>query len=92
MLYFAVNALLSNEETAIGSGVGDDAGLYHAFGENKWYFIAHDWDTILNEGDTVPNDPTRTIFRAGAGIPPNTTYPGLASINRFLTWSNFTPI
>src|ERR1051325_3991081 len=30
MLYFAVNSLLENSETALGSGFGDDFGLYHA--------------------------------------------------------------
>ena len=78
LTYFAVNSILENSETSIGSGVGDDSGLYHAFGENKWYFIAHDLDTVLGQGDSGGNT-SESIFIAA----------NLASINRFLHWPAF---
>ena len=81
MTYFAVNSILENTETSIGSGIGDDSGLYHAFGENKWYFIAHDWDTVLGQGDTAGNV-SENIFIAA----------NLPSISRFLNWTNFQPL
>ncbi len=79
MLYFAVNTILVNMETSIAIGNGDDAGLYHAPIENKFYFYAHDWDSILggSGGSTSAG-----LFRMNA----------LASISRFMNWSNFTPI
>ncbi len=78
LTYFAVNSLLENSETSIGSGRGDDSGLYHAFKEDKWYFIAHDWDTVLGQGDSSGNV-TESIFIATA----------LPSISRFLRWPAF---
>jgi hypothetical protein len=79
MLYFAVNTILVNMETCIAIGNGDDAGLYHAPIENKWYFYAHDWDTILGSGG---GSTSAGLFRMNA----------LPSMSRFMTWSNFTPI
>ena len=81
LTYFAVNSLLENTETSIGSGIGDDAGLYHAPRENKWYFIAHDWDTVIGQGDTAGNT-SESIFIAAT----------LPSISRFLNWTNFQPL
>src|SRR6185295_17441553 len=46
LLYFAMNTLLANAETSIGTGFGDDGGLYHAPIENKFYMYAHDWDSV----------------------------------------------
>lgn len=74
MLYFAVTALLSSEETSLGTGVGDDYGMYRGVKDPRFILMSHDWDTIFNQGDTRPNNPNQSIFRAAA----------LASINRFI--------
>ena len=84
MLYFAVNTLLVNMETSLGSGYGDDYGLYHAPIENRFYLIAHDWDTVLNEGDT-PGSVTASIFRTN-GPPTSPT------LSRFYSTPEFTSI
>lgn len=76
LLYFAVNTLLANAETSVATGIGDDAGMYHAPIENKFYFYAHDWDSVLGLNGSSTTQP---IMIATA----------LPSISRFLTWSNF---
>ena len=82
MLYFAVTTLLSSEETSLGTGVGDDYGLYRGVNDPRFMLIAHDWDTVLNQGDSRPNNPNQSIFRAAA----------LSSIDRFIHWPEFGPI
>jgi hypothetical protein len=85
MLYFAVYALLESEETSLGTGFGDDFSMYRGGTDPGFLLLAHDWDTILNQGDTggLVN---RNIFRATsvasiAGscatrpLPPPTTRP-----------------
>jgi len=81
MLYFAVNALLENEETALGNGVGDDYGMYRGLSDPRFVLVCHDWDTVLGEGDTGGNL-SSPIFRATA----------LPAINRFMKWPVFAPI
>jgi hypothetical protein len=83
MIYFAMDSILYNQETLIANGDGDDYGLYFAPKEKRFYFVAHDWDTILNQGDTAGtvNGP---IFRADGGLTPNVT--------RFMHWPEFEPI
>ncbi len=82
MLYFAMNTMLSSEETTLGTGVGDDYGLYRGVIDPRFVVLAHDWDTILNEGDTRPNNPNQPIFRMAA----------LPAISRFIHWPEFEPI
>jgi len=81
MLYFAVNALLENEETSLGNGVGDDYGCYRGLSDTRFVLICHDWDTVLGEGDTGGNL-SSPIFRATA----------LPAVNRFMKWPEFAPI
>ncbi len=83
MLYFAMDSILFNQETLIANGDGDDYGLYFAPKEKRFYFIAHDWDTIMNQGDTA-GTVSGPIFRADGGLTPNVT--------RFMHWPEFEPI
>ncbi|MFM1769163.1 MAG: Inner spore coat protein [Verrucomicrobiota bacterium] len=81
MTYFALNTLLVNMETCIATGRGDDAGLYFAPREGRFYFYAHDWDTVLGEGDTV-GATNADLYRMNA----------VASMSRFMNWTNFAPL
>jgi hypothetical protein len=81
MLYLAMDALLVNMETTIANGDGDDYTMYFAPREKRFYMVAHDWDTVLNQGDTA-GSVTTPIFRAN----------NLASMNRFMNWPEFRDI
>ncbi|MCA9187250.1 MAG: lamin tail domain-containing protein [Pirellulaceae bacterium] len=78
--YFATIALLGNEETMLGIGVGDDYILYRGNNDPRFRLIPHDMDTVLGEGDTA-GSPTRSIYRA-TSIP---------TIERFLTHPQIMP-
>jgi len=81
MRYFAFNVLVGNGETSLGTGYGDDFGLYHGVINPKFQLVAHDLDTILGFGDTaVPQN--RTIFIATNS----------ASIKRLLQFPDFAPM
>jgi hypothetical protein len=61
--YFALNALLDNNETGIYNGYGDDYGLYRGLADNRFDLLPYDHDTIMGEG----SDSGKTnagIFRA----------------------------
>ncbi|HMJ89307.1 MAG TPA: lamin tail domain-containing protein [Candidatus Acidoferrum sp.] len=84
MTYFAVDTLLFSRETTLATGAGDDYTLYFAPIEQRFYVAAHDWDTVLNQGDATVPQPNfnGAIFRGDA----------LAAINRFMHWPEFEQI
>lgn len=78
--YFAVFSLIGSEETSLGTGTGDDYTLYRGVADPRFNLIAHDWDTILNQGGAAGN-PTASIFRAT----------NVANIARFLKLPEVAP-
>jgi hypothetical protein len=78
----AVNTLLSNNETTLANGRGDDYYLYCGLVDPRFVVIQHDLDCLFGIGDNPdPSAVTRSIFRA-------TT---LATMERFLEHPGFVP-
>ncbi len=81
MLYFALYTLTISGETSLGTGFGDDFGMYRGGIDPRFKLLVHDWDTIYGQG-SGPNFSTGTnLFRATA----------LSTINRFLKHPEFVP-
>lgn len=79
--YFAMNALLGNDETALATSVGDDYLLYRGIEDPRFVLIPHDMDSILGQGDS--NDlPTASIYDAIDN----------PTIGRFLTHPEIAPL
>ncbi len=81
MTYFAMNSLLGNGETALGTGVGDDYDMYRGMLDPRFLLVAHDWDTVLAQGQG-PAAVNADIFRATA----------VPVVNRFLKQPEFVPV
>jgi hypothetical protein len=83
MRYFAINAIIGNEETALGTGVGDDFAMYRGVIDPRFQLVAHDLDTILGRGDSPGLvNINETLFKATS----------LATVKRLLTNPAFAPI
>lgn len=81
MRYFAIHTFLDNQETTLGTGVGDDYVLYFPLIDRRAQVWAYDMDSLLGNGTrTVAT--TGGLFRA-AGVP---------AISRFLKHPEFAPI
>lgn len=63
--YFAMNALLENNETGIYMGFGDDYALYRGAIDQRFKLIPYDLDTLMGEG-AEPGTNTAGIFRSTA--------------------------
>ncbi len=72
--WFAIETLLSNHETNLSNGYGDDYYLYRGIKDPRFILLPHDLDTILRWSDR--ND---SIWEATA----------LPVIRRFLTYPEF---
>ncbi len=81
MTYFATFSLLESRETSLGTGSGDDFGLYRGVFDTRFLLLGHDFDTVLGQGDTAGNV-NSDVFRATA----------VASVNRFLKFPAFAPL
>ncbi len=79
--YFAINALLDNNETGIYMGYGDDYALYAGEQDRRFFIVSYDMDTLMGEG-SEGGSATADIFRATA----------LAALNRFLNGPEFRPL
>jgi len=93
MLYFALFTLTESEETSLATGAGDDFSLYRGALDPRFVLIAHDWDTILGEGDTAGVFNTN-LFRMvpavnGRGTNNNSD---TTVLNRFMLNPEFAPI
>lgn len=62
MRWFAVQALLGNQESSLSRGIGDDYYLFFAGNDGKARLISHDLDTILGAGDAVSSQ-SASIYR-----------------------------
>jgi len=82
--WFAVNNLIGNNETSLGTGRGDDYRFYMGINDPRMKLIVHDMDTVLGLGDR-PNDGEDPIFRAADPV-------HLPVIKRFLEHPDFAPL
>lgn len=79
MRYFAMNTLLDDQETTLGSGYGDDFALYHGLTDRRFQVFPYDMDTLLGQGDAA-GVVTDDLFRmSGLG-----TSHYLPAIDRFM--------
>jgi CotH kinase protein/Lamin Tail Domain len=79
--FFAMNALLDNNETGIYMGYGDDYSMYRGMSDARLLLLPHDLDTIMGEGNDSGTT-TASIFRAT----------DLPSVERFLKGPEFLPL
>ncbi len=77
-LYFALNALLDNNETSLANGYGDDYYMYRGILDPRFVLIGHDLDQVFGYNGSSSS---REIFRAT----------GLPTIEQFLTHPEFVP-
>jgi len=61
--WFAANAIIGNNETGLGTGVGDDYRMYRGLIDTRFQLLIHDLDTILYVGNDIPST-SRSIFYA----------------------------
>ena len=84
---------VSRETSLQATGVGDDYTLYRGVNDTRFRLLAHDLDTILNEGDTTGGY-TDSIWRMVpfiVGSTNNNPGPNMISLNRFMTHPQFVP-
>jgi uncharacterized repeat protein (TIGR01451 family) len=81
LTYFATFSLLESRETSLGTGSGDDYGMYRGIIDPRFQLLGHDFDTVLGQGDTAGNV-NSDIYRATA----------VAAVNRFLKSQEFAPL
>ena len=77
--WYAIQALIGNGETNLGTGYGDDYRIYRGVVDPRFKLVTHDMDTILGEGDD-PADGDESIWRCIA----THTNVQMAVIERFL--------
>ena len=82
MRYFAVFTIMLSRETSLATGQGDDFTFYRGVEDSRFQLLAHDFDTILNQGDTTGGY-TDSIFRMTA-LP-------AAWMTRFMHHPDFVP-
>ncbi|MHC4743071.1 MAG: lamin tail domain-containing protein, partial [Planctomycetota bacterium] len=76
MRYFAINALMANNETSLANGYGDDYYTYRGVIDPRFVLIAHDFDSIFGYNNS---NEFHSIWRAT----------GLRTIERFLEHPEF---
>ncbi|HTD66720.1 MAG TPA: CotH kinase family protein, partial [Candidatus Limnocylindria bacterium] len=62
MRFFALGSLMSYQETSLFRGVGDDYAMYRGVVDTRFTLVPHDFDTVLNQGDTG-GSVTESIFQ-----------------------------
>ncbi len=88
MRNIAVFQLAGSGETAFQTGRGDDYAMYRGINDPRFILLAHDWDTVLNQG-SGPGAYNRTLFYMCPGLRSGAnTY----VLNRFMTNAYFVPI
>ena len=95
MLYFAVNTLTDNNETALSNGNGDDYAMYRGATDRRFRLLPYDTDSIFGlEGGVI----TASIFRmTNAAALGSTCVSGCgpansSSLYRMMTNAEFVPI
>jgi hypothetical protein len=89
--YFAVCNFFDYMETSLCRGVGDDYAMYRGKVDRRFRFVAHDFDTILGQGDTAGST-TRSIWVMIDN--PASTDPTMQAtfLRRFMRHPEFAPI
>ena len=86
MRYFALNTLMANQETALGTGYGDDYALYRGVNDARFVLLPYDMDSVLGQGRRT-NSYEDGIFRMfGSGNNSNPT------LQRFIKEPEFAPV
>ncbi len=91
LLYFVVCNFFDYQETSMCNGVGDDYAMYRGIADPRFRLVAHDFDTILNQGDTAGST-TRSIWYM-VDTPRSTDTSQRANfLPRFMRHPEFAPI
>jgi hypothetical protein len=61
--HIAIHTLISNNETTLANGFGDDYAMYRGLSDTRFVLLPHDLDTIVGQGDS-PGGVTDSLFRA----------------------------
>ncbi|HMJ91989.1 MAG TPA: lamin tail domain-containing protein, partial [Candidatus Acidoferrum sp.] len=91
MLFFATFTLNESEETSFATGRGDDYSAYRGSIDPRFMLLAHDWDTILGQGDSTGNL-TDNLFRMVPAVTGDTHAGAAVILNRFMLHPEFAPI
>ncbi len=86
--YIALDSLLSNYETGLNMGIGDDYFLYCGISDPRFVLIPHDLDTILWEGNSH-GDINQSIFSSILGVSGRN---GVDGLKRFLKHPDIVPL
>lgn len=78
--YFAVNTMLANAETSLGTGYAGDYAMYRGLHDPRFQLVAYDLDAALG----LPSWWNLDIFRAASTNSP--------AVTRFLTHPEITPL
>ena len=90
LLYFLVCNFFDYQETSLCVGVGDDYAMYRGVVDPRFRLVAHDFDTILNQGDTAGST-TRSIWSM-VDTPRSTDTTQRANfLSRFMRFPEFGP-
>jgi uncharacterized repeat protein (TIGR01451 family) len=91
LLYFAVCNFFDYQETSLCLGVGDDYAMYRGVNDPRFQLVAHDFDTILGQGDSGGST-TRSIWVMVDN--PRSTDPSQRAnfLNRFMRHPDFAPL
>jgi hypothetical protein len=91
LLYFMVCNFFDYQETSLCNGVGDDYAMYRGVVDPRFRLVAHDFDTILGQGDTGGST-NRSIWNM-VDTPKSTDPSQRANfLSRFMRHPEFAPI
>ena len=91
LLYFVVCNFFDYMETSLCRGVGDDYALYRPGIDTRFQFLAHDFDTILGQGDTGGST-TRSIWSMIDSPASTVTTERANFLARFMRHPEFAPV
>ena len=86
MRYFAAHTLLADAETTLGTGYGDDYGLYRGLKDTRFQLLPYDMDTLFGQGDTAAAIDAGLFRMTGLG-----TSHYLPAIDRLMKNAEFAP-
>lgn len=86
MRYFAAHTLLADAETTLGTGYGDDYGLYRGLKDTRFQLLPYDMDTLFGQGDTAAAIDAGLFRMTGLG-----TSHHLPAIDRLMKSPEFAP-
>jgi hypothetical protein len=84
MRYFAINTLMGNQETTLGTGSGDDIILYRGLIDPRFDLLPYDMDSILGRGSRAINYADGLFRMTGGGTIP--------ALERFVKHPEFAPV